>query len=170
MPREYATEISNHRTYCVTPSPMCSNFVISAVPNNWYRESLMFHIFAQGTTGHLNLFLVTQIIQQQSMSGRWAALLLSLCLDSQYSQERVESINWLRSSKFLEHHQGSKFKQWIQNTKNIGSHKLDLYLGRKFLDIEHHVRQLTSSQDYFNTTPRLDQLLSALSLTHTSTS
>ena len=71
----------------------------------------MYPIFAQGTTGHLNLFLETQIIQQQSMSGQWAALLLSLCLDSQYSQERVELINWLRSSKFLEHHQGSKFKQ-----------------------------------------------------------
>lgn len=91
------------------------------------------------------------------MYGQSAASLQSLCLDSQFSPEKVESINWSRSSKFLELHPGSRFRPWTQNTKNTGSLKLDLCLGRKFSDTGHLVKLLTSSLAYCNMTRKHDQ-------------
>lgn len=91
------------------------------------------------------------------MCGRSAASSPSLCLDSQFSRERVESTNWSKSSKFSVHRRENKFKQWIQNIKNTDSHKLDLYHGKKCSDIGPRARPSTSCPDYCNTTPRRDQ-------------
>ena len=63
----------------------------------------------------------------------------------------------------------SRFKQWTQSTRSIVSHKLDHYHGRRYLDIEHHVKQLTLCLDFCSTIQRPGQLLYRLCWTLTST-
>lgn len=63
----------------------------------------------------------------------------------------------------------SRFKLWTQSTRSIVSHKLDHYHGRRYLDIEHLVKQLTLCLDFCSTIQRPGQLLYRLCSTLTST-
>lgn len=170
MRKESATEISNHKIYCVIPSHTSLSFVISVVRNNWCRASQMCLISVPDTTERRSLSSETRIIQQPLMCGLLVALLRSLCSDSRFSRERVESTNWLKSSKFLEPHQENKFKQWTLNTKSTVSHKLDLYRGRRCSDTGPRARPLTLYPDYFNMIQKQDQLHFPLCSIHTLTS
>ena len=101
------------------------------------------------------------------MFGRSAVSLQSSCSANLFSQEKVESTSWLKSSRSLELHPKSRSKPWIQITKNTDSHKSGLFHGKRCLDIERRERQSTSFLSCCSTIQSKDQHLSEVCWTHT---
>ena len=147
-----AIEISNHRTYCVTHQTMFSSYAISVVQNNLLPVSQIFLTSAQDITELQNSFSEILNILVELTLGPLDASSQSWCLDNLSSQEKVELINLLRSLKFWVHQLKNKSKLWTQTIKNIDSHKLDHFHGKKFSDIELQKKPSISFHNYYNTT------------------
>jgi hypothetical protein len=77
MRKEFAIEISNHRTFCVILVLMFLSFVISEVPSNLCKVSQMYPTSVLDTTELQNLFLEMLTILHPLMSGPLDALSLN---------------------------------------------------------------------------------------------
>jgi len=77
MLKEYAIEISNRKTFCVTLALMYLSFVISEVLSNLFKVSQMFPTSALDIIELLNSSLEMLTILHPLMSGQLDALLLN---------------------------------------------------------------------------------------------
>jgi hypothetical protein len=77
MLKEYAIEISNLKTFCVTLAHMYLNFAILEVLSNLFKVSQMFPTSVQDITELQNLFLEMLTILHPSMFGPLDALSLN---------------------------------------------------------------------------------------------
>ena len=75
MPKEFATETSNLRTFCVIQILTFLSFVTLEVPSNLYLVSQMFLTSALGTIELLSLYLEIQAMEPPLMCGHVDVLL-----------------------------------------------------------------------------------------------
>ena len=126
--RGYVIGMLSRKIFYVILILMYWGFVILEVQNNWWKDRIMYAIFARGIIELLNSYLAINITLLLLMFGPPGALLARLywgrlCLQADPLRTKLS-----KSWKFLAHRRRKTLKRWILIIKRENFHRCVLYL------------------------------------------